>query len=250
MISAIIIDDEESGRETLDYIVRNHFPSRIQIVGKAASLAGGVALIELQHPHLVFLDVEMPNELGLNIIDHFTNIDFEIVVITAYKNYGIEAIKIGVLDYLLKPVDIDEFAKTVQKIENALYKKRLAENPVTRQNQTSEHQGMSKVALAVNGNKIIFIDQKSILRCEASGNYTTFYFTDHKKEVVIKLIKEVELLLNGEHFFRVQKSHIINVNHIKYFQKNEGFIVMNDDSVVPLSKNIRADFFRFMRIKM
>src|SRR4051812_20041048 len=123
MITAIIIDDEKSGRETLDFILKKHFFKQVVVLDMAGSVLDGVLLIEKHDPKLIFLDMEMPNESGLSIVNKFKKINFEIIVTTAFKDYGIEAIKAGVFDYLLKPIDLDEMEIALKKLEKKIIEK-------------------------------------------------------------------------------------------------------------------------------
>lgn len=249
MITAIIVDDEKSGRETLAFILERHFSTKINVLGMGSNLNEGVELIKKYNPNVVFLDMEMPNELGLNILKKVDIIDFEIIVTTAHKNYGIDAIKAGVLDYLLKPIDIDELESTISKIaakiaintEHVVIKKMI--NRITTLNPNKQ-----KIPLLISNNKTIFVDVNTIVRCEADGNYTKIYFTNGKSELITKLIKDTEDLLNDFNFFRVHKSHLINMDHVKAFVKSEDDITMVDDSTVPLSRNIKVEFLNKMNI--
>jgi len=249
MITAIIIDDEKSGRETLEFILKKHFVKQIVVLDMASCVKDGVELIKKLDPQLIFLDMEMPNESGLSIVNKFEKINFEIIVTTAFKDYGIDAIKSGVLDYLLKPIDIDELELAIKKLEQKINEK---DSKLNLEKIFSQVEGLSskkqKIPLLVNSNKTIFVEAKSIVRCEADGNYTKFYFADGKSELITKLIKDVETLLAGHNFFRPHKSHLINIENIKSFIKTEDEIRMIDDSRIPLSRNMKNDFLVKMKI--
>ena len=249
MITAIIIDDEKSGRETLHFLLKKHFYKQIIALDMAGNINDGVALIEKHNPDLIFLDMEMPNETGLSIVNKFEKISFEIIVTTAFKEYGVDAIKAGVFDYLLKPIDVDELGLTLNKVEKKLSEK--AEQQLLKK-VIHQVEGMSsskqKIPLLVGNNKTIFADANAIVRCEADGNYTKFYFTDGRSELVTKLIKDVEILLADFNFFRAHKSHLINIENIKSFIKTEDEIIMADGSKIPLSRNMKAEFLIKMKI--
>ena len=249
MIKAIIIDDEKSGRETLGLILAGTFSQRVAVAATAASVQEGVGLIQNIRPDLVFLDMEMPNEHGLDILKYFPSPNFIIIVTTAHREYGIESIKAGVADYLLKPVDVDELDIAIVKIEKELA--RRADESMLRQIiqkvggiQTKQE----KIPLLINNSQTIFVEPSTIVRCEADGNYTKFYLSNGKSLLITKLIKGVEGLLAGYNFLRVHKSHLINMNEVKSFQKSSDEITMNDDSVVPLSRNVKDDFLGKMKI--
>jgi two-component system, LytTR family, response regulator len=249
MLTAIIVDDEKSGRETLSFLLGKHFAEKVNVLAMASNVKEGAEFIEKFNPQLIFLDIEMPNELGLSIVEKVRSVNFEIIVTTAHKEYGIEAIKAGVCDYLLKPVDIDELSAAINKAgikikdkeEGIVLKKMITKAAALNTNQ-------HKVAFLISNNKTIFVEASSIVRCEADGNYTKVWFASGKSELITKLIKDVEELLADFNFFRVHKSHLINIDHIKAFMKSEDDITMSDDSIVPLSRNIKADFLRIMNI--
>ncbi len=249
MITAIIVDDEKSGRETLKFILEKHFAKKIHILGTGSNVLEGVDLIEKYNPQLVFLDMEMPNELGLSILNKVSEVNFEIIVTTAHKNYGIDAIKAGVFDYLLKPIDIDELDIAISKIELKIEK--AAEDILLKKmltNVISLNTNKSKIPLLISNNKTIFVEANSIVRCEADGNYTKVFFTSGKHELITKLIKDAEELLVDFNFFRVHKSHLINIDHVKAFVKSDDDITMIDNSIVPLSRNVKIEFLAKMNI--
>jgi two-component system LytT family response regulator len=246
MITAIIVDDEKSGRETLCFILEKHFAKKVQVLATGASVNEGVELVGKYNPQLVFLDMEMPDEQGLNLVNKVNSINFEIIVTTAHRQYGIDAIKAGVSDYLLKPVDIDELETSLNRIEAKINAK--AETAVLKRmmNIVASASANKKIALLVGNNKTIFVEAANIVRCEASGNYTEVWFTNGKMELITRLIKDVEELLSGFDFFRVHKSHLINIEHVKAHLKSEDNITMADDSVIPLSRNMKAGFLQKM----
>jgi len=249
MITAIIIDDEKSGRETLEFILEKHFKGKIYVLGYGASVKEGADLIKKHNPQLVFLDMEMPNEHGLNILQHFSEINFEIIVTTAHKNYGIDAIKAGVFDYILKPIDIDELELTISKLETKLEHK--AEELLLKKMMTgaaSSNPNKHKIPLLISNNKTLFVEANAIVRCEADGNYTKIFFTSGKSELVTKLIKDLEETLKDFNFYRIHKSHLINIDHVKAFVRSDDDITMADDSVVPLSRTEKANFLKRMNI--
>lgn len=249
MITAIIIDDEKGGRETLQFILEKHFKNKVYVLGTGGSVDEGAELIRKYDPQLIFLDMEMPNEPGLNILKHVSEINFEIIVTTAHKNYGIDAIKAGVFDYILKPIDIDELEVTVSKLETKL--KQKTEEQVLKKmmtSVTSSNQNKQKIPLLINNNKTLFVEAHTILRCEADGNYTKVFFTSGKSELITKLIKDLEETLKGLNFCRVHKSHLINIDHVKAFVRSDDDITMADDSIVPLSRTEKGNFLKRMNI--
>ncbi|MBK7668106.1 MAG: response regulator transcription factor [Sphingobacteriaceae bacterium] len=248
MITAIIIDDEKGGRETLEFILEKHFKGKVYVLGAGVSVKEGAELIKKHNPQLIFLDMEMPNEHGLNILKHFAEVNFEIIVTTAHKNYGIDAIKAGVFDYILKPIDIEELEQTISKLETKIEHKAeelLLKKMMTNVGVSPNHH---KIPLLISNNKTLFVEANTILRCEADGNYTKVFFTSGKSELITKLIKDLEETLKDFDFYRVHKSHLINISHVKAFVKSDDVITMADDSIVPLSRTEKANFLKKMNI--
>ncbi|MBC7861728.1 MAG: response regulator transcription factor [Bacteroidia bacterium] len=249
MITAIIIDDEKSGRETLNFLLEKNFGKRVKVLATGKSVSEAVELIEKHDPQLVFLDIEMPGEMGLSLADKINTTAFEIVVTTAHKEYGIDAIKIGVLDYLLKPIDVDDMEKTILKAEKKIAEKLTGQAVKLLLNQVDHLSPQKhKIPLLVSNNKTLFVEPEHVIRCEADGNYTKVFLTSGKTELITKLIKDMEDMLAEHNFFRVHKSHLINIDHVKAYLKADDDITMTDDSSVPLSRNIKADFLKRMKI--
>jgi two-component system LytT family response regulator len=249
MITAIIIDDEKSGRETLEFILEKHFKNRIYVLETGTNVTEGAELIKKHDPQLIFLDMEMPNGQGLNILKHVDKVNFEIIVTTAHKNYGIDAIKAGVFDYILKPIDIDELELTISKLETKIQNK--AEETLLKK-MMSGAAGLNinkqKIPLLISNNKTLFVEPNTIVRCEADGNYTKVFFTTGKSELITKLIKDLEETLKDFNFYRIHKSHLINIDHVKAFVRSDDDITMADDSIVPLSRTEKVNFLKRMHI--
>ncbi|MFL5754209.1 MAG: LytR/AlgR family response regulator transcription factor [Bacteroidia bacterium] len=249
MITALIIDDEKSGRETLAFLLERHFPGQVQVLATGLSVKEGIDLVKKHHPSLIFLDMEMPGTPGLSLLKEIGTVDLEVIVTTAHRDYGIDALKAGVCDYLLKPVDVDELGAAIKKVdaklsarqEELVFKKIM--NSVGGLNQQK-----SKVSLLIGHNKTVFVEAESIVRCEADGNYTKIWFTTGKMELVTKLIREMEDTLASFNFFRIHKSHLVNLEHVKAYLKSDDVITMTDDAIVPLSRNSKADFLKRMNL--
>ena len=249
MIRAIIVDDELSGRETLDFILKRFFAPQVDVLAMAASVKEAAELVAKFRPQLVFLDIEMPNELGLQLVNVVEKVDFEIIVTTAHREYGIDAIKAGVLDYLLKPIEIEELGKALEKFEKKFSQNEEQSHSVKPDRKQSPFSSLApKIPILISSNKTIFVEPKTIIRCEADGNYTRIWFDSGLSELVTKLIKDLEEMLLGYGFFRVHKSHLINLNHVKAFMKLDDDIVMTNDSTVPLSRNLKAEFLSKMKL--
>ena len=237
--SAIIIDDEKNGRENLAGLVRQYCP-QLKIVDEAATVAEAILKIEEFQPRLIFLDIEMPGGNGFKLLEHFKTFPFEVIFVTAYDNYAIKAIRFSASDYILKPINLNELIDAVEKVSQRI--RQQIENERIRQlYQNSLHPSNPKIGLPT-GERIEFVEVKTIIRCQGESNYTHLYFTAKKPLLVAKSLVEFEELLADHGFIRVHKSHLVNLNHVTSISKNDGgtLNLSNGDSV--LISRRRKDF--------
>lgn len=230
IIRSLIVDDEKNGRENLAGLLRTHCP-QVQVVSEATSVEEAVAAIGQFHPQLVFLDIEMPGGNGFQLLEHFKDFSFEVIFVTAYDNYVLKAIRFSASDYILKPINLNELTAAVGKVSQRVREK--TENERIRQlHQNTLHPINPKIGLPT-GDRVEFVEVKSIIRCQGESNYTHFYFTDRKPLLVAKTLIEFEELLADYQFIRVHKTHLVNLNHVTSFTKNDGGILFlsNGDSV-------------------
>ncbi len=235
MIRALLIDDEPKNNRILKLMLEEFCP-QVEVEGQADNAEEGVKLIQDTEPDLVFLDIEMPYGSGFDLLDKLKPVSFEIIFITAFNNYSLKAIKYSALDYLLKPVNIDELIAAVGKasekvatrntnarIENLLY------------NLKRPQQGLQKIALP-SKEGYVFVSITDIIRCESKGGYTTFFIKDMEKIVSSKNIKEYEPLLTDDTFFRIHNSHIVNLNHVKKYHRGRGgYLEMEDGALIEVA---------------
>jgi two-component system LytT family response regulator len=229
-ISALIVDDEKNGRENLAGLIRSHCP-QIKVVAQAASVELAIAGIQEHKPQLIFLDIEMPGGNGFQLLEHFNNFPFEVIFVTAYDNYAIRAIRFSASDYILKPINLNELIAAVDKVSQRIQNQ--SENQRIRQLYLNTmHPSNPKIGLPT-GDRIEFVEVKSIIRCQGESNYTYIYFADRKPLLTAKSLIEYEELLAEYNFIRVHKTHLINLNQVTSFTKNDGGILYlsNGDSV-------------------
>jgi two-component system LytT family response regulator len=246
MIRAIIIDDEPLAVESLEIILKKRFRNDVQVIATSNSPHLGKSLIEEHKPDLVFLDVEMPGLSGIDLLRSFPNPTFRVVFITAFDDYAIEALRLSAIDYLLKPIDQEEIVKLIPRIKN---EKSKNENQLTSQIQNLEKILLqntkateSKIGIAM-ADKIVFINVSDILYCEAKGVYTNIYLYDGKKILASKPLGDFESQLSPHKFFRIHHSTLVNLNHIKEFQRfNGGYVVMQNEVKLEVSHRKRKDF--------
>lgn len=229
-IKSLIVDDEKNGRENLAGLIQSHCP-QIRVVAEAASVEQAIAAIQEHHPQLIFLDIEMPGGNGFRLLEHFKDFPFEVIFVTAYDNYAIRAIRFSASDYILKPINLNELIAAVDKVTQRIYSR--SENERIRQLYLNTiHPANPKIGLP-SGDRIEFVEVKSIVRCQGESNYTHIYFVDRKPLLTAKSLIEFEELLAEYHFLRVHKTHLVNLNHVSSFNKNDGGILnlSNGDSV-------------------
>ena len=234
MLRAVIVDDEQSARESLAEIITKYCDSNIQLIGVADGVEKGIEIIEMLNPDIVFLDIELSPGSGFELLERVGNNSFEVIFTTAYNQYALTAIKFSALDYLLKPIDIDELRNAINKASS---KKNIDRIQVLKENLKQKDSKLNKVILPTNtGYFVELLDD--IVRCEADSNYTDFYFLNGKKMTVCKTLKEYEELFEGLGFFRIHQSHLININHIKNYLKGDTpQLIMSDGKNVTISSD-------------
>ncbi len=233
MISTLIIDDQEINRLHLKQMLLEHFP-HIKIVGEADGVENGITAITKFKPDVVLLDIEMKDGDAFDLLERINSISFKIIFITAYEEYALKAIKFSALDYLLKPVSVDDLKSAFLKAESQL----LTDLKVQLSNLQSNLQTTKNTTLALRtSEKIFLIKINDIIRCEAGGSYTYFFITTQKKHIVSQPMKEFEELLTESGFIRVHKSHLINISYIESFAKKDGgFVILKDKTEIPVSR--------------
>lgn len=243
MIKAIIVDDELGARESLSKMIEKNC-KQLEIVAKADSAQAAFEAITSKKPDLVFLDIEMPNGNAFDLLEKFKEINFNIIFTTAYDHYAIKAIKFSAVDYILKPIDPEELTEAVKRFE----KKQQGEpNVLDKQFKTllsnvRPENKLKKVGIP-DGDGLIFINLSDIVRCESDGNYTFFILTNGKKIIASRTLGEYEQMFTEDNFFRVHRSHLINLQHVKKYIKGEGgYVIMTDDSQVEVSRRNKNEF--------
>ncbi len=236
MLKAVIIDDIDLARQTLKKDLALYCPD-VTIIGEAEGVVSGVKLLKTIKPDVLFLDIQLKDGVGFDLLEILPEVPFKIIFTTASDAYAIKAFRYAAVDYLLKPIDPDELISAIEKLKNGFSQK--AQFSVLMENNKTKT--ISKIALHTQ-DKILVVDINDIIRCEASVNYTEFYFTNSKKIVVTKTLKDFEEMLKESGFYRVHQSHLINTKYIKEFVKTDGgYIMMSDGNSVPVSTRKRAE---------
>ena len=245
-MNVVIIEDEIHSRETLKTLLLE-FCEDVNVLGTAGSMKGAVTLINQTQPELVFLDIELQTGTGFDVLNQVDQRSFEVIFTTAFEHYAIKAIKFSSIDYLLKPIDLEE-------LQEALRKARLKKNQIQTSRQLDlllkniggQTEQRRKICLST-AEGLEFINVEDITYCEANGSYTNFYIKPDIKLVVSKNLKEYEQLLIDYNFMRVHNSYLINLNEVKKFVKSEGgYILMNNQAQISISQGRREDFMHRM----
>jgi len=248
MIRSVIIDDVNNSRLTLADDLRTHCPE-VVILGEANSVKSAIDLIKRVKPDIVFLDIELEDGTGFDILEYFDKITFKTIFITGFDSYGIKAIKFSALDYLLKPVDPDDLIKAIKKYkDNEVQPDFKANIDFLLENIRGIKPGFKRIALN-SADKVNMVNIDDIIRCESQSNYTLFYIKGGEQILVTKSLKEYENLLEEYSFVRVHHSHLINLNYLKEYVKTDGgYAVMTDKSTVPVSVRKRDNLLRELGI--
>lgn len=236
MIKAIIIEDEKMSRETLRRMLEKYCPT-VEVVAEADGYRAGLEQIRKYDPDVIFLDIQMPDGSGFRLLEELDEINFEIIFTTAFDQFAIKAIKYSALDYLLKPIIPQDLTDAVKKVEKRRVETRKKKNlDVFLENIHSQEESSQKIVLSTS-EMIHVINVDDIIRCESDNYYTYFFFTDGRKLLVSKTLKENEELLSNHNFIRPHKSHLVNIKYIKSFLRQEGgYIMMTDGSKIPVSR--------------
>ena len=236
----IIIDDEENSRSNTRNMLTNYCPE-IEVIAEAGSGMEGKKLIQELKPQVVFCDINMPGMSGLEMVDSLVHRDFCLIFLTAYSEHGINAVKAGATDYLMKPLILSELQGAVKKVIQFYEQKGGA----------SAASSNDKNLVLINHSKgFTLIDYKDIVWLEASDNYTNLFLNTGKKIVASKTLKEFEAILPTTVFFRIHRSSLINVDYIKEYSNAEGgTIIMSDGTNIQVSKARSQEFVEFIRTK-
>lgn len=238
-LRAIIIDDIESSRDTLFFLIQKYCKN-IDVIAQAATVKSSVSLIKEHQPDLVFLDIEMPEENGFALFDYFPSPDFNVIFTTAYDEYAIRAFKISAVDYLLKPINLEELKTAVKKVVDIRDQMFFQQRYQTLKENVNSL--MNKIILPTDKG-YIFAEIEKIVRCEAVSNYTNFIFEDGQKIMVSKTLKTFEDILSDFNFFRISRSNLVNMNFVVQFGLNKKSIQLSDDSILTISERRRKEFF-------
>ena len=254
-LRSLIVDDEVHARENLKYLLQNYCPE-IEIIGMASSEESAIESVKNLAPQVIFLDICIPSGVeGFDFLDALPEKNFQVVFVTAFKDYAIRALNANAIHYLMKPVDVDDLKTAVKKLvsTNQLF----TENHDQLLNYIKSLENLSKTMLlptsvsriTINHSKgFKIVDPNEFMYLEGDGNYTSIIFIDGTKYVDTKSIGVYEDILDSQHFFRIHKSHIVNVLYVKEFINADGhFVIMKDNSKLSISRLRVPQFSEFFK---
>jgi two-component system LytT family response regulator len=248
MIRAIIVEDEQRSADVLKALI-NRYCDDVEVIKHENSVLGGIAAIEELKPDLVFLDVELPDGSGFNVLEHFPGNELNIIFVTAYEHYAFKAIKACAIDYLLKPVDIEDLVVAVNKAKAEIGTAELeGKKAALAHNFKQKGSYNQKIALpTIDG--IVFVHLAQIILCKAEGNYTRFVLENGESVMVSKPLAHFEEILDDTQFCRTHQSFVVNLLHVsKYVKGRGGCLVMSNGMNVEVSSRLKYDVLdRFIK---
>lgn len=247
-MKVIIIDDENKARRLISTLLTENC-SDITLQLEVNDLETGVALIKEHQPDIVFLDIEMPKHSGLQIVDFFEphEMNFQIIFVTAYNDYAIQAFKLSAVDYILKPVDVLELKSAIEKAKKNIESKSI-NNRLDDLKRVFQQLSLNKMVLEVPKG-ILFVSHDDIILFEADGMYTKVYMKNNESQLICKPLKHfVEQLEDKPIFYKPHRSYLINLKYMKELSKKDGFhIVMENNKTIPIAKEKKDEFLQFIQ---
>lgn len=240
-LRAVIIDDEPNAVNNIQIIVKDYCEG-IEVVGTANSVIEGIKVINKTQPDILLLDIEMPYGTGFDIIEAIPHENMHIVFITAYDNYAIRAIKANAVDYIMKPIDIDEFIGAMEKVKE----KSLADESSSPEVSTPDSTTISQIAVPISrGIRTIPVD--FLLYLEAEGSYSKLHLVGESPLLISRNLKQFEEALPKDMFFRIHHSVIINVRQVVEYSKKENMVALTGNIELEVSRRRKDEFMEFMQ---
>ncbi|MDG5491217.1 LytTR family DNA-binding domain-containing protein [Psychroserpens sp. SPM9] len=244
MIKAIIVDDELNAIKNLKWEIEN-FGKDIEVCDTFTNPVEAISAINYLKPDCVFLDIEMPEMDGFQLLSQLSFKDFDLIITTAYDNYAIKAFKAHAIDYLLKPIDSDDLLETISRVRKNQKQNSLGEDVKKIIESFKPIEKPKRLALPLVG-KTIYVNMEDIIYCKSDGNYTEIHLVNDEKQMLSKKLKEIEEQTSVS-FFRVHNSYLVNINFIKEFVKNEGlYLVLQNGSSIPVSRSKKAELLQLL----
>jgi two-component system LytT family response regulator len=244
MITAILVDDMPKALDVLEADIRSNFKD-IQILGKADSVVSAAKLLREKRPDILFLDIMLGDGTGFDLLEIYPDLESKVIFVTASEEFALRAFRFAAVDYLLKPIDVDELKEAVAKASRNVDSQK--DRYAILSEAIREPRGLpSKISLHTL-ERIAVVEVNDIVRCEADGNNTLFHLVNGERIFVTKTLKYFERLLEGHPFHRVHQSHLIHLNYIReYVKKEGGYIKMKNDDIVPVAVRKKAAVIKLL----
>ncbi len=237
-MTVIIIDDEIAVRNTIKALINDSFPE-IKILASVGTLNEGYNTIMDNPPDLLFLDIELPDGSGFDLLKRVGNVSFRVIFITGHQEYAIDAIKVSALDYILKPVDLTELKDAVKKASKVINHEEEQMKLLALSENLQEKKKMKRIIFRT-ADSLQLVSVSDIIRAEADSNYTHFYLAGGRHIIVSRTIKEFDTLLSGSGLIRTHQSHLVNLAAVDRFMKRDGgYLFLKDGSAIPVSPNLK-----------
>ncbi len=239
-IQAIVVDDVAESRKTLIRDIKDYCPE-ITILGEADGVVSAARLIRQVKPELIFLDIQMQDGSGFDLLDIIGEENIKVIFTTASDAFALKAFRYAALDYLLKPIDVEELINAVKKVSTQKFSQSEPVKLLNEQLKKHDDSNFQRLALHTQ-DKIYIVEIAEILRCESDGNYTRFHLKDKSTLLVTRTLKDFDDLLTPMNFIRVHQSHLVNIVFVREFNKRDGgYLIMRDGSEVLVSTRKRAE---------
>jgi two-component system, LytTR family, response regulator len=249
MLRAVIVEDEKNSQELLKELVTEYCDG-VEVVAIAGNVAEALAAIETEKPDLLFLDIELPDGDGFQVLEKSPALTFDVIFTTAYDQYAMRAFKFAATDYLLKPVDIEELEQATARV---VEKRKEADQPDNEnlqaliQNIRQINQKPFKRIVLPTSNGFTVVNPEDIIRCESDRNYTFIFLKDGRRILVSRTIKEYDEMLSEHNFFRIHQSHLINLAFLKnYVRGRGGYVELTDGTNIDVSARRKSEFLKRM----
>jgi two-component system, LytTR family, response regulator len=248
-IRTIIVDDEKDARESIRLLLEKFHGIDVEVVDSVASVKEAVSSIISLKPELVFLDIEMPRENGMQLFDYFKDgHDFEVIFVTAFQQYALKAFRYAALDYLLKPVDYRELGEAIERYKKSTYRNPELKISTYFNNLNNDLEINRKIILpSKTGYNIIKLN--NIIYCQAEHNYCTIFLNDGKSVTISSSLKNLEDMLPEDVFFRAHKSYLVNLNYVRSYDRKRGSLVLESNKSIEVAYRRAEELISFMKSK-